>query len=212
MSHFLVFGDSITYGSWDKAGGWVQRLRTFIEEKYPEEHLIYNLGVSADTTDSLLDRLEYEINNRGYERSKRRGSKTIIIFQIGTNDSAFMSTKNGLWVKQGKFRKNIREIIEKSKKFSDKIFFVEATPVDESKTQPVPWDKRVTYKNGSTREYNGIVKEECNLENVPVIEIFDEFYKSNYKKLLQDGLHPNSEGHENIFQTVKDFLIKEKII
>lgn len=93
MTQILVFGDSIAYGSWDKAGGWVQRLRTFIEEKYPEEHLVYNLGVSADTTDSLLERLEIEIKKRGSERNQRRGIATILIFQIGTNDSAILSTK-----------------------------------------------------------------------------------------------------------------------
>ncbi|OGI12238.1 hypothetical protein A3K64_02835 [Candidatus Micrarchaeota archaeon RBG_16_36_9] len=210
MTHFLIFGDSITYGSWDKIGGWVQRLRAFIEEKYPEEHLIYNLGVSADTTDSLLERLEFEINNRGYERSKRRGSETIIIFQIGINDSAFM--ENSFWIKQERFEENIKSIIRKSKRFSKKIFFVEAIPVDENKTQPIPWDKRVTYKNKNIKEYNDVMKDVCKAENVSFIEIFDKFSKSDYKKLLEDGVHPNSEGHEKIFETVKDYLIENKII
>jgi len=30
--------------------------------------------------------------------------------------------------------------------------------------------------------------------------------------LLEDGLHPNSEGHKKIFESVKEFLIKNKII
>ena len=32
------------------------------------------------------------------------------------------------------------------------------------------------------------------------------------KEDLEDGLHPNSAGHEKMFQRVKDFLIKNKII
>jgi lysophospholipase L1-like esterase len=212
MAHFLIFGDSIVYGSWDKAGGWIQRLRAFIEEKYPEEHLVYNLGVSADTTSSLLERLEFETQKRGSERNHRRGSATIIIFQIGTNDSAILSTKKDFWVIQNKFKDNIKEIIKISREFSQKIFFVETTPADEDKTQPVPWDKRVTYKNENIRKYNEITKEVCNKESVPFIEVFDKFYKSDYKKLLQDGLHPNSEGHEKLFEIVKDYLIKNKII
>jgi len=212
MSQFLVFGDSIAYGSWDKAGGWVQRLRAFIEEKYPEEHLVYNLGVSADTTNSLLERLEFETQKRGSERNQRRGSATILIFQIGANDSVFLSTKKGFWVSQEKFRYNIEEIIKISKKFSKSIFFVGLTPVDEDKTQPVVWDKRVTYENSSIKKYNEILKEVCSAKNVHFIEIFDKFFKSNYKKLLQDGVHPNSEGHEKIFRIVKDFLVEKKII
>jgi lysophospholipase L1-like esterase len=212
MAHFLIFGDSIVYGSWDKAGGWVQRLRAFIEEKYPEEHFVYNLGVSADTTNSLLEKLEFETQQRESERNHRRRSETMLIFQIGINDSAILSTKKDFWVIQSKFKDNIKEIIKISREFSQKIFFVGATPVDEDKTQPVPWDKRVTYKNENIRKYNEMTKEVCNKESVPFIEVFDKFYKSDYKKLLQDGLHPNSEGHENIFEIVRDFLVEKNVI
>jgi lysophospholipase L1-like esterase len=206
MTKFFVFGDSITYGAWDKVGGWVQRLRAFIEEKYPEEHLIYNLGISGDTSDLLLERLEFETKKR------IEGKITIFIFQLGLNDSAFLSTKKDFWVSQEKFRCNLREIIKISKKISKKIFFLGITPVDEAKTQPVVWDKRVTYKNENIKKYDEIIKEVCNTERVAFIEIFDKFYKIGYKRLLQDGLHPNSEGHEKIFEIVKDFLIKNSLI
>ena len=33
MGRILIFGDSITYGAWDKEGGWVQRLRKFLDER-----------------------------------------------------------------------------------------------------------------------------------------------------------------------------------
>jgi len=205
MTQFLIFGDSITYGAWDKLGGWVQRLRTFIEEKYPQEHLIYNVGISGDTSNLLLERLEDETK-------RRKWKKNVLVFQIGINDSAFLSTKKDFWVSQEEFRENIKEMIKKSKKFSQKIFFVGVTPVDEDKAHPVPWDKRVTYKNENIKKYNEIIKEVCNRENVPFIEVFDKFFKSEYKKLLQDGVHPNSLGHEKIFEIVKDFLIENKII
>ena len=31
--HIIVFGDSITQGYWDPHGGWVQRLRNFLDRK-----------------------------------------------------------------------------------------------------------------------------------------------------------------------------------
>ena len=205
MTQFLVFGDSITYGAWDKVGGWVQRLRTFIEEKHPLEHLVYNVGVSGDTSNLLLQRLEDETK-------RRKWSKNVFIFQIGTNDSAFMSTKKDFWVNQEEFKHNIKEIIKKSKSFSQKIFFVGTTPVDEDKTQPIPYDTRITYLNKNIRKYNEILKEVCNEEKIPFIEIFEKFFESDYKKFLEDGVHPNSQGHEKIFEIVKDYLIKNKII
>jgi len=207
MTKFLILGDSITFGAWDKAGGWAQRLRTFIEEKHPEEHLVYNVGISGDTSDSLLERLEFETKNRTQEKSK-----IIFIFQIGTNDSVFLRNKKNLWVSQEIFRKNIKGIIKKSRNFSEKIFFIGITPVDESRTQPAYFDKNVIYRNEYIIKYNEIIKEVCNVENIPFIELLDEFFKLNYKNLLQDGVHPNSEGHKKIFEIVRDFLIENKII
>ena len=48
--NILVFGDSIAYGKWDEQGGWVQRLRKYIDKKYnlidePKSWLVYNLGI-----------------------------------------------------------------------------------------------------------------------------------------------------------------------
>ena len=42
--------------------------------------------------------------------------------------------------------------------------------------------------------------------------ILNDFLDKDYKRLLEDGAHPNSEGHEKIFETVKDFLIQNKIV
>jgi lysophospholipase L1-like esterase len=204
MTQFLVFGDSIAYGAWDESGGWVQRLRTFIERKYPREHVIYNMGISGDTSEFLLERLESE--------TKRRSDfgDSILIFSIGANDSAIMVDK--LWVDEKIFANNIKKIIEVSRKLSKSTFFVEAVPMDESKTHPVPWDKRVTYTNENIKKYNDILRSVCKQEGVNLIPLFDEFSKANYKKLLADGAHPNSEGHEKIFKIVRDYLIKNKII
>ncbi len=207
MAKFLVFGDSIAYGSWDEEGGWVQRLRKFIEKKYPEEHLIYNMSVSADTTDSLLKRFESESNHRFEGKRKER---FVFMFQIGANDSASLFKED--WVKPEKFEKNITQIIKLAKNYSKEIIFIGLNPVDENKTQPVPWDKRVVYKNENIKKYEDIIKEACTDESVIFIGIFNVFLKSDYKRLLQDGLHPNSEGHQKIFEVVKDFLIKNKII
>ena len=77
MPNILVFGDSITYGAWDKDGGWVQRLRKFLDENY-EDFFVCNLGVSGNNSDDLLKRFEFETEQRIKEEKK-----TIFIFAIG---------------------------------------------------------------------------------------------------------------------------------
>jgi len=207
----LIFGDSITYGAWDKEGGWVQRLRKFLDEKTLTEPdfycLVYNLGVSGDTTDDLLGRFEFETEQRIKEKEEM-----VFIFAIGINDSQFVHSKNSLRVRPEKFKNNIQALINTAKQFSLKIIFVGLTPVDESRTTPIPWNTDKSYKNEYIRQYNDIIKTVCKANSFLFIEIFEPLNKLDYKNLLEDGLHPNSSGHQKIFEIVKEFLNINKII
>ena len=72
MPQILIFGDSIIYGAWDREGGWAARLRKFLDEKTLTEEdfycLVYNLGISGDTTEDLLERFEFETEQRIKEK------------------------------------------------------------------------------------------------------------------------------------------------
>ena len=207
MTRILVFGDSIVWGAWDREGGWAQRLRKFIDEKNLSDSefycLVYNLGVSSDTTEGLLERFEFETKQR-----LKEGEETIFIFAIGTNDSQFLFSKNGTKVPVEKVRENIQKLIELAKRFSSKIIFVGLFPVDESRVVPLPWDSNKAYKNEFIRQYNQVIKEVCNENNIPFIDTFEKFSSLDYPSLLEDGLHPNSKGHELIFKMVKKEIEK----
>jgi len=211
MAQILVFGDSIAYGAWDKEGGWVSRLRKFIDEKNltdPDfECLIYNLGVSGDTTEDLLERFEFELEQRLDEEME-----TILIFSIGVNDSQFVKSKYSIKIPQEKFRANLEELITAAKKYSSKIVFVGLWPVNEEKTNPVSWDEDKFYKNDSIRNYSNVIKTICEKNQVHFIDLFGLLLKEDYKKLLEDGLHPNSQGHQKFFEIIRDFLAENKIV
>src|SRR3989344_2546674 len=211
MAQILVFGDSIAYGAWDKEGGWVSRLRKFIDEKNltdPDfECLIYNLGVSGDTTEDLLERFEFELEQRLDEEME-----TILIFSIGVNDSQFVKSKYSIKIPQEKFRANLEELITAAKKYSSKIIFVGLWPVNEEKTNPVSWDEDKFYKNDSIRNYSNVIKTICEKNQVHFIVLFGLLLKEDYKKLLEDGLHPNSQGHQKFFEIIRDFLAENKIV
>jgi len=208
MARILIFGDSITYGAWDTIrGGWADRLRTFCMEKElknPEfDYSVYNLGISGDNTDDLLERFEFEIKQR--MKSKE---KTTIIFAIGLNDSQI----GNIGISSERFKKNIDKLIKFSSKFSSKTIFIGLNPIDDSKTNPIPWDKNMFYTNEKIEEYNDIIKSICKEKQIYFIDIFDEFNKIDYKRLLEDGLHPNSKGHQKMFEVVRDFLMNEGIM
>ena len=209
MSRILIFGDSTAYGRWDKRGGWAERLRSLYMEKniinidpYWE---VYNFGVDGDCSKDLLERLEFEIKQRITEGE----GEIIIVFAIGLNDSQIGRIGIGTEL----FKSNIEKLCNIASKYSSKIIFIGLNSVDELKTNPMPWDdENMFYTNEKIEKYNNIIKSICQENNIHFIDMFNEFNKLNYKKLLEDGLHPNSEGHQKMFEIVKDFLIEYKIV
>lgn len=210
MSQILIFGDSIAYGAWDGNGGWVQRLRKAVDKKIIASNqrfycTIYNLSIDGNTSKNVLERLGAETKQRQQEE------ETVFIFAIGGNDAVRINNKK-LSVTNKDFENNIKSLVKFSLKFSQKIFFIGIIPVDESKTNPLPWDKTMFNKNKSLIEYNGIIKSVCHKNKIQFVELFKTFIKLDYKKLLEDGVHPNSKGHKIIFEIVKKYLTKNNII
>ncbi len=204
MSTICVFGASITWGAVDpEHGGWVGRLKTFLDLERNFEIDVYNLGVSDDKSTDLLKRFDVECKAR---------EPNIILISIGINDSQYINDKNNLRTPPEEFKSNIQKLIKIGQAFTSKIVFVGFNPVDESKTMPIPWSSEKYYTNENVKKYNNIVESVCEENSLPFVEIFEEWMKLNYKELLEDGLHPNPKGHQKIFEAVKDFLIQNKII
>ena len=92
-------------------------------------------------------------------------------------------------------------------KIFNKITFINLTPVDEDKTNPIPWHTNRSYNNERIENYNKELEKICQKEKIEHIDIYSKFLeKDDYKILLFDGLHPNAEGHQLIFEVVKDNL------
>ncbi len=209
----FVFGDSIAYGAWDKEGGWVVRLRKFLDKKQFVEtekyyFMVYNLGVSGDSTEDVLERFSFEVKQRFDE-----ALETLVIFAVGINDSHFIKSKSVLRTSLDNFKANLQKLTMFAKEFTQNIVFVGATPVDESKTIPIPWDKDVSYTNEQIAKDNEIIQEFCKQNKIPFVPIFNDWLATNYKKFLsEDGLHPNTAGHKKIFEHVKELLLKKFLV
>ena len=92
--------------------------------------------------------------------------------------------------------------------FTKKVIFIGITSINESKTTPIPWNTDAFYENKDVKKYDQAIKDFCKKNNLPFIEMYGLLDKDD----LDDGLHPNSAGHEKMFKRVKDFLIENKII
>lgn len=216
--NIFVFGDSIVHGVWDdEMGGWANRLRNFLTNKATDESWteLYELGVNGDTSENLLNRFEFEIYHRTIPEQG-----DIFLIAIGINDSAFLTEQGPVRtdhpggdnvIPKIHFKDNLQYLITLAKKYSEKIVFVGLTPVNEKKTNPK--GGVICYENKYIKEYNKIIKLTAEANGLLFIDVLNEFEKVDYKKLLDDdGLHPNSKGHQKIFKIVKDYLEKNKLI
>lgn len=214
MANILVFGASTTYGAWDPEGGWVQRLRKWIDEKNIKEKkytdysgisLIYNLGISDETTKDLIKRFKSDTEPRLW-------ANNIFLFSCVLNDASFDNETNSLLITPEEFTNNIKQLISMARNYSGKIIFIGSLPVDEEKTNPIPWNAQRSYKNEFVQKYNEIIKSICQEEGVGFLEIFQKVIGTNYQDLLEDGLHGNAQGHQFIFEEVRDYLIRNNIV
>lgn len=213
--YILAFGDSITYGAFDfDNGGWIQRLRIFLDQKIksdPDKYffIVYNLGIDGHTTQDWLPIFKGELETR-MKIVKKYNEPAVIILALGGNDASFIVNKNRNKVSEDKFKNNIKRFIKISRKSTKNIILLGISPCEPSKN-PAFDNGNLIFKNEYIIRYNKILKSVSEEENIKFIDIFDKI--KNIKDFTSfDGAHLNSEGHKIIFETVKDFLIKNKII
>ncbi len=204
ITNIFLFGDSITYGARDtEYGGWATQLRIYFDKKTGEgtgaKYYCYNLGISGEVTDELLERFVSEVCARIDSTEKN-----IILFAYGANDSAYLPKEDRFNVTLEKFQSNLEEAATQAKKFSSKIVFLNITPVVDSLTKNMEYRSRL---NEYVDKYNLILKAvsaECGAVLIDLNSILKKYQFENL--LSKDGLHPNTQGHKVIFEKVKEAL------
>ncbi len=190
-----IFGDSIVRGKFDfKEGGWAERIRRVLEDVEEREWSVYVLGVSNDTTTSLLKRIQVEIEARKPE---------VIMIAIGVNDARYIETADHLETPLPAFRENLKKILDIARGFTQDVIFLGITQVDESKTMPIPWRTDLYYTEKNVAMYNDALEAFCKKHSVDFIPVFDLITKDD----LPDGLHPNPEGHAKIAKKMLKYFV-----
>jgi len=206
----LVFGDSIGQGAFDTdKNGWVSRLaadqwQKILESEGDEGHEVFNVSVSGDTTEDLLKRIESDVQTRGESKKGK-----IALLAIGTNDAA---TVSGVYqVDYDQYQKNIDLIVDTLENHCEQIIITGFPSVFEEKSSPWCFDETASWKNKDLDRYESYqikLAKEKDLLFVPFADVLDESTDQH----LPDGVHPNAEGHQLLFERVKEILEKEEIL
>ncbi len=211
MTQIFVFGDSIAWGAWDAEGGWVQRLAKYLHQgntAAPQQYvLVYNLSVSGDSSREILKRFRKEVAAR-HDKSER----SVVIFAYGSNDAWLYHKKKKFNVPPKQFEANTVKLIAQAKKLTKDVFFLGLDPVNEKLTRPLAWRKDISYENKDLQLYEQILGKTCKKYGVTFIPEFEKLFHTRYVTRLEDGVHPNSTGHMQLFFDVREVLQKKKII
>ncbi len=202
MDKILVFGDSIAYGKWDKEGGWVVRVRKYIDSKYNLESKnnlqVYNLGIPGELAIELPGRVKNELTIRLVDQE----DEILVIFATGINDSCSNNWRRGRQTPDPEFKEALEDLIELTKNLNCETVFIGLTPANPERS------KGLLFADEEIKKYDQYITEVCSKHRIKKLELFDYLKKLNFSDLLVDAIHPNSEGHKLISQKVIDFLAK----
>lgn len=198
----LCFGASATLGFWDTEGGWVQRIRTYYDSQrvrnyFVNQPTIYNLSISGETSSRLLKRFEQETTNRKFP-----GEDFAFIFSVGTNNS-FIKGNGQPGSTPEEYRADLENLVDKAKKFSDKILLVGFPSCDERRTTPTIWAD-IHYTNDRLKLFEDIMAEVAEAKRATFVPLFENFKhrQENGEDYFIDGLHLDNSGHEIIAEAV----------
>lgn len=204
MKRLLIFGASITQGFHDVEGGWADRLKRDLLRR--NTHFsIFNLGISGDRVGDILKRFGNETD----ARTKRGDNfeETVILFFAGTNNTYKEGKNNGPNTSKNQFAQEFTELLQQAKSKAKCVLACSITSVDETRTTPVSW-RDIYYTNAVIDAYNEVIEQLCQEQGVKFIDLRKAIKKVNWNELLDDGLHPNTEGHKFLFEQIQPHLIE----
>ncbi|MBD2101253.1 GDSL-type esterase/lipase family protein [Leptolyngbya sp. FACHB-261] len=198
---FVVLGDSLVYGFGDpEGGGWVERLRRNWSLKQGDGPVLYNLGVRGNTVRGVAERLETEFRNRGELRNR---CPDAILLSVGVNDSARLGSAQGRnFTPLLQFEQELTELLQRATALGP-VLFVGMVPVNESR---MPFLEAFYFNLEDQERYRLATRRVCERWGVAYLDIFERWLARGqdwYEPLLlEDGLHPNTAGHQALYREI----------
>lgn len=189
-------GDSIVYGRNDwLQGGWVEATRKRLSSTTPGA-VVFNLGIGGMRSSDLLPRIVCELPTR---------RPTVVVIGIGSNDAVRgPSPSDSTAVAPLQFEANVTAAIDRIASMGARPILLEIPPVDEGRTSPLG-DHFIL--NSDIAKLNDSLCRLAGRYHLTLLRVSQAFLETaDYRALLDDGLHPNSAGHQVIASLVIDAL------
>jgi lysophospholipase L1-like esterase len=168
----IAFGDSITYGTGSKTGGYPPRLQQIIEQS-GKPCTIYNQGVPSERTYQGIERIDEVLNTIPADA---------ILIMEGTNDirSRFPIQTTRL---------NLQLMIDKAKAKGVEPILATLTPSNQAHSEVL-----------IPKLYNPMIRKLAKDNNITLVDQFTAIEKK-WQALTLDGIHPNDDGYLYLAKT-----------
>lgn len=204
MKTILVEGASTAYGSGDpENGGWASRLHTNAIKhsiRNPNDPImVANFSYPGQTIRRMNAYLEQDINRM------RAASKLAVVASVGLNEARIMPDCSEPILSIDDFDKELRTYLEIAEQTGVTPVLMGPQRIDDTRTQPTTYGSVI--KRETVQEYRQQVASVAAEADVPYIDIdaLQQPYPID-KVIAEDGLHPNSFGHEIIYRATEDTL------
>ena len=198
------------YGDREYYRGWAGHLKEDFHRANETEGVeymalpaFYNLGILGGTALKLRNQVAQERATRS-----PKGHTMLNILSIGLNDSAVYNDGSPLTSEED-FIIQIREITDTLTQGGATMLHVGLTSFDEVRTINFR-NKGTSYRRDRARHYEEIgfrVSREQGVESIP---LFDDSNNEEFIKTMldKDGLHPNTRGHDWIYEKLKPKVVE----
>lgn len=203
MASIICFGDSITRGESDAVyGGWCDRIKTRLIKQFLEtgkdKISVFNMGISGETTNGLVQRFQHEFVSR-----QALDQKDTVLFGYGAND---LANQDGHYlVDINAYIDNLSRCIEFSQQQGADVVLVNITPIA-AYLDGIPNVNNRIRNDGNICRYNQALLDLSGKYSVALIDVYTPFNADKEAYLTADGLHPNSAGHELLYQVISTSL------
>jgi len=203
MASLICFGDSITRGESDSLyGGWADRIKTHLIKQFVETDKarisVFNMGISGETTNGLIQRFENEFITRQAE-----DKQDTVLFGYGANDLA--NQDGNYLVEIGSYTDNLSQSIEFALEKGANVVLINVTPIA-AQLDGIPNVNNRIRNDDNIRRYNQALQALSVKYNVSLIDVYTPFNDNKETYLTADGLHPNSAGHGLLYQVISTSL------
>lgn len=200
VKRICVFGDSVAWGAYlPKREAWTDLLRNYLDGLSHYSIELYNQSIDGDLSKDILFRFDTE--------AKARKPDAIII-AVGVNDSIYRANDQ-FEVSEMEFIDNLRQIVEKARVFTDKIWCMGLVKGSDESTIPLTVSTTgKCYSKSVVKKYDGFIKKFVTDQNIPFVDVFSELSDTDF----DDGLHPNLQGHVKIFDIIRKMFDEQRIM